>query len=206
VKALIETNLQGVQSDAQKYLFSYLKDLPAIKKPKTIKSAFQKLLEKLMTTKASCKEAYAVGYRFAEQSPSMTEADTSHDDKSSRQQISLAERKRKRGGDREHFPRENFPHVSKNSGYDDKSPQKMKQFCKGCGIEGHKQESCSKAFLKFHNSGPMDYDKSPAWADVLSEHPRILEVLPHGRPRIPSSIHLKELALLTGHVVTKRDK
>jgi len=124
VKALIETNLQGVQSDAQKYLFSYLKDLPAIKKPKTIKSAFQKLLEKLMTTKASCKEAYAVGYRFAEQSPSMTEADTSHDDKSSRQQISLAERKRKRGGDREHFPRENFPHVSKSSGYDDKSPQK----------------------------------------------------------------------------------
>ena len=142
-----------------------------------------------MTTKASCKEAYAVGYRFAEQSPSMTEADTSHDDKSSRQQISLAERKRKRGGETGHLPNAITT--------DDKSPQKMKQFCRGCGIEGHKQESCSKAFLKFQNTSPMDYDKSPEWAEVLKEFPRILEVLPNGRPRIPSSLHLKELALLT---------
>ena len=198
VKALIETNLQGAQSDAQKYLFSYLKDLPAIKKPKTIKSAFQKLLEKLMTTKASCKEAYAVGYRFAEQYPtSTTEADPLNDDKSNRQRTLLAERKRKRGGEMG---------SSSHAPTDDKSPQKMKQFCRGCGIEGHKQESCSKASLKFHNAGPMDYDKSPAWAEVLKEFPRILEVLPHSRPRIPSSLHLKELALLTGQVVSKRDK
>ena len=198
VKALIETNLQGAQSDAQRYLFSYLKDLPAIKKPKTIKSAFQKLLEKLMTTKASCKEAYAVGYRFAEQYPtSTTEADPLNDDKSNRQRTLLAERKRKRGGEMG---------SSSHAPTDDKSPQKMKQFCRGCGIEGHKQESCSKASLKFHNAGPMDYDKSPAWAEVLKEFPRILEVLPHSRPRIPSSLHLKELALLTGQVVSKRDK
>ena len=199
VKALIETNLQGAQSDAQKYLFSYLKDLPAIKKPKTIKSAFQKLLEKLMTTKASCKEAYAVGYRFSEQYPSTTGVDLSNDDdKSNRQKILLAERKRKRGGETGHLPNAITT--------DDKSPQKMKQFCRGCGIEGHKQDSCVKASLKFHNTGPMDYDKSPAWAEVLKEYPRILEVLPNGRPRIPSSHHLKELALLTGHAVTKRDK
>jgi len=198
VKALIETNLQGAKSDAQKYLFSYLKDLPAIKKPKTIKSAFQKLLEKMMTTKASCKEAYAVGYRFAQQYPtSTTEADPSNDDKSNRQRALLAERKRKRGGEMGSSP---------HAPTDDKSPQKTKPFCRGCGIEGHKQESCSKASLKFYNNGPMDYDKSPAWAEVLKESPRILEVLPNGRPRIPSSHHLKELALLTGHAVSKRDK
>ena len=57
---------------------------------------------------------------------------------------------------------------------DDKSPQKTKQFYRGCGIEGHKQESCSKANLKFHNTSPMDYDKSPEWAEVLKEFPRIL--------------------------------
>ena len=89
-----------------------------------------------------------------------------------------------------------FPHAPT----DDNSPQKTKQFYRGCGIEGHKQESCSKAFLKFHITSPMlDYDKSPEWAEVLKEFPpRILEVLPNGRPRIPSSLHLKELALLTG--------
>ena len=153
-----------------------------------------------MTTKASCKEAYVVGYRFSEQYPSTTGVDLSNDDdKSNRQKILLAERKRKRGGETGHLPNAITT--------DDKSPQKMKQFCRGCGIEGHKQDSCVKASLKLHNTGPMDYDKSPAWAEVLKEYPRILEVLPNGRPRIPSSHHLKELlALLTGHAVSKRDK
>ena len=60
---------------------------------------------------------------------------------------------------------------------DDKGPQKKKQFCRGCGIEGHKQDSCVKASLKFHNTGPMDYDKSPAWAEVLKEYPVALTSL-----------------------------
>ena len=103
--------------------------------------------------------------------------------------VKSSSRQRKRRGKMGSFPR---------TPTNDKSLQKTKPFCRDCGIEGHKQESCSKAFLKFHNTSPMDYDKSPPWAEVLKEFPRILEVMPNGRPRIPSSLHLKELALLTG--------
>ena len=96
-----------------------------------------------------------------------------------------------------------------NSSTDDNPSPKKKlnhssSTCKGCGIEGHNQDACGKTKAAFYNSGPTDYDKSPAWADVLKEHPRIEEIIK--KPRIPSGFHLKELSLLTGQTVSKRGK
>jgi hypothetical protein len=191
VKAMIETNLQGTQSAAQKYLFSFLKDLPTTKKPKTILNAF----EKLISTKTSCKEAYAVGYRFTEQ---LLPDDKRHGGEGINQQ-SL--------GANKHTPKRKEP-AGNSSTDDNPSPNKklnhQSSTCKGCGIEGHNQDACGKTKAAFYNTGPMDYDKSPAWADVLREYPRIEEILK--KPRIPSGFHLKELSLLTGQTVTKRGK
>ena len=194
VKALIETNLQGTQPAAQKYLFSYLKDLPATKKPKTILNAFQKLMEKLMSTKTSCKEAYAVGYRFTEQ---QLPDDKHYGGEGANQQLLANKHTSKR------------KELAGNSSTDDNPSPKKKlnhssSTCKGCGIEGHNKDACGKTKAAFYNSGPTDYDKSPAWADVIKEHPRIEEIIK--KPRIPSGFHLKELSLLTGQTVSKRGK
>jgi len=67
----------------------------------------------------------------------------------------------------------------------------QKQFCRGCGVDGHKQSDCGKKDHRFYNQSSSDFDKSEAWRKVKSELPSIMDVLDY--PRIPTYHHLSTL-------------